>query len=184
MQGSINQDLIQLKQSIDIIALAQSYNLAPKRQGQNWLAKCPFHVDQTASLSFTPSKGLYHCFGCGAAGSVIDLVMQMEGLSFHQAVEKLKQDYGLPNGIDTIDAKANKNNSFYETSLPQEQELLSKPTKLKEPLTQPEIYQLRELYVKLSKEALMQTQEGSMYLVRRGLFSQALRLTRKRCIFF
>ncbi|CEK23775.1 DnaG primase-like (fragment) [Xenorhabdus nematophila AN6/1] len=54
---------------------------------------CPFHQEQTPMV-ITPSKNLYHCFGCGAGGSVLDWVMKTEGLSLRHAVERLRAVLG------------------------------------------------------------------------------------------
>lgn len=51
------------------------------------MAKCPFHPDNTASMDCR--KNFYHCYGCGAQGDVIDLVMKLEGLTFVQAITRL-----------------------------------------------------------------------------------------------
>lgn len=56
---------------------------------------CPFHEEKTASLKITPDKNLFHCFGCGAGGSVIDWVMKTQGVSFRHAVELLRNDADL-----------------------------------------------------------------------------------------
>ena len=55
---------------------------------------CPFHEDREPSLVVTPSKNLWHCFGCGLGGGVIDWVMKADGVSFRHAVALLKA--GLP----------------------------------------------------------------------------------------
>jgi DNA primase catalytic core len=57
--------------------------------------RCPFHDDVSPSLVVTESKNLYHCFGCGAAGSVLDWVMKTQGVSLPHAVQLLKQDAPL-----------------------------------------------------------------------------------------
>jgi len=54
-----------------------------------------FHEDATPSLVITPAKNLFHCFGCGAAGSVIDWVMKTQGVSFKHAVELLRKEIPL-----------------------------------------------------------------------------------------
>jgi DNA primase len=84
------EEIEQIKRDVDLVVLARSYGIEPKPQGKHVLAKCPFHPEETASFSITPSVNLYHCFGCGAAGSPIDFVMKMEGMGFVEAVEKLR----------------------------------------------------------------------------------------------
>ena len=64
------------------------------RRGREWLGLCPFHNEKTPSFTVNEEKGFYHCFGCQAHGSVFDFVMQQEGLSFPEAVEKLAAEAG------------------------------------------------------------------------------------------
>lgn len=73
--------------------VARHYGFEPDRAG---FIRCPFHRgDHTASLKLYPDQGGFHCFGCGAHGSVIDFVMQLFGLSFPQALLRLNLDFGL-----------------------------------------------------------------------------------------
>lgn len=57
---------------------------------------CPFHSERTPSFVVYPDKKDYHCFGCGAHGTVIDYVMQLEGVSLWEAVEMLADRLGIP----------------------------------------------------------------------------------------
>jgi len=72
-----------------------------QRKGREHLGLCPFHKEKTPSFTVNEEKGFYHCFGCAAHGSVFDFVMQTEGLSFPEAVEKLAQEAGLEMPRDT-----------------------------------------------------------------------------------
>ena len=65
------------------------------RRGREWLGLCPFHNEKTPSFTVNEDKGFYHCFGCQAHGSAFDFVMQQEGLSFPEAVEKLAAEAGM-----------------------------------------------------------------------------------------
>lgn len=58
------------------------------RKGTDYFARCPWHEDDTPSLSITPAKGLFHCFGCGAKGNALQFIQKMEGTSFPAAVKK------------------------------------------------------------------------------------------------
>lgn len=60
-----------------------------KKNGADYSACCPFHNEQTPSFTVSNTKQFYHCFGCGAHGDAIDFVMQYEGRSFHDAVERI-----------------------------------------------------------------------------------------------
>jgi DNA primase len=68
------------------------------RRGRDFLGLCPFHQEKTPS--FTVFDDHYHCFGCGAHGSVFDFVMQTEHLGFREAVERLAADAGVPMPAD------------------------------------------------------------------------------------
>ena len=67
-----------------------------KRSGQNLFGLCPFHSEKTPSFSVSPSRQIYHCFGCGKGGSVINFIMEIERLSFPEAVEFLARRAGMP----------------------------------------------------------------------------------------
>jgi DNA primase catalytic core len=90
-----SRDLLQLKKKTDLVAVAQARGLALTRQGQDYVARCPFHEETSPSFHITPSKNLFHCFGCGAAGSVLDFVMRMDGIPFKAAVDKLLTETGV-----------------------------------------------------------------------------------------
>lgn len=66
-----------------------------KRRGANYTACCPFHHEKTPSFSVSPSKGIYKCFGCGKAGSVISFVMEHEQMSYVEALKYLGHKYGI-----------------------------------------------------------------------------------------
>ena len=65
------------------------------RKGREFLGLCPFHGDSKPSLSIVDEKQFYHCFACGAHGDIIKFVMETEGLSFPETVEKLAGQAGL-----------------------------------------------------------------------------------------
>jgi DNA primase len=65
------------------------------RKGREHTGLCPFHSEKTPSFTVNDDKGFYHCFGCGAHGDVISFVMESEGLSFPEAIEKLAGEAGL-----------------------------------------------------------------------------------------
>ena len=102
-------ELERLKQEVSVERLVEGSGVALKKTGKDWVGKCPFHADETASLVITPLKNLWHCFGCGAAGGPIDWVIKKNGVSFRHAVELLRE--GLP-GLDSLAAKAAVNSSM------------------------------------------------------------------------
>ena len=77
-------------------------------KGRNKVACCPFHKEKTPSFHISDEKGFYHCFGCGAHGDVISFVMQQDGLSFKEAVEKLAEENGIELPKTTEIKKQNK----------------------------------------------------------------------------
>ncbi len=66
-----------------------------KRSGANMFGLCPFHGEKTASFSVAPDKGIYYCFGCHKGGSVINFQMEIEGLSYPDAVRALAKRAGM-----------------------------------------------------------------------------------------
>ena len=66
-----------------------------KRSGSNMFGLCPFHGEKTASFSVAPDKGIYYCFGCHKGGGAINFMMEVEGLSYPDAVRKLAQRAGM-----------------------------------------------------------------------------------------
>lgn len=65
------------------------------RRGRESTGLCPFHNEKTPSFTVNDQKGFYHCFGCGAHGSVIDFVMNTQGMTFPEAVETLAGEVGM-----------------------------------------------------------------------------------------
>ena len=76
------------------------------RKGSEHSGLCPFHNEKTPSFTVSENKGFYHCFGCGAHGDVISFVMNTEGLSFPETVERLAAEAGLEVPVETPAARA------------------------------------------------------------------------------
>lgn len=76
------------------------------RKGREHSGLCPFHNEKTPSFTVSEDKGFYHCFGCGAHGDVISFVMNTEGLSFPETVERLAAEAGLEVPVETPEARA------------------------------------------------------------------------------
>ena len=66
-----------------------------RRSGANMFGLCPFHGEKTASFSVAPDKGIYYCFGCHKGGGAINFVMEMEGLTYPDAVRALASRSGM-----------------------------------------------------------------------------------------
>lgn len=91
----------------DIVDVVSAY-VTLKKSGGTYKGLCPFHSEKTPSFSISSEKQLYHCFGCGAGGSVLQFVMNIENLDFIDALKFLAQRAGiaLPEGDDqSEDAK-------------------------------------------------------------------------------
>ena len=66
-----------------------------QKRGNRWVGLCPFHAEKTPSFGVSPDKQLFHCFGCGAGGDLIDYVVRLEGLEFPDAVRLLADACGV-----------------------------------------------------------------------------------------
>jgi DNA primase len=84
-----------LRRQADIVRVVQDY-VALKKKGSNWMACCPFHKEKTPSFSVSPSKEIFYCFGCHKGGSVFNFVMEMERVSFPEAVKIIAEKSGIP----------------------------------------------------------------------------------------
>nr|WP_238942673.1 DNA primase [Planococcus beigongshangi] len=83
-----------IRSSADIVDIVGEYVQLTKR-GRNWFGLCPFHGESTPSFSVTSDKQIFHCFGCGAGGNVITFLMDIENVSFQEALAKLGQRTGV-----------------------------------------------------------------------------------------
>jgi len=83
-----------VKQQADIVRVVGEY-VRLKKSGQNFMGLCPFHSEKTASFAVHPVKQIYHCFGCGAGGDVFKFVMEMEKVSFPEALRLVAEKCGI-----------------------------------------------------------------------------------------
>lgn len=89
----------------DIVALiGRAVKL--RKAGTNYVGLCPFHNERSPSFNVSPSRGTYHCFGCGAGGSAIRFVMEHDALSFIEAVKRLADAAGIHIVEEVWDANA------------------------------------------------------------------------------
>ena len=84
-----------LKDRADLVRIIEPY-AALKKKGANWMGCCPFHEEKTPSFSVSPSKGFYKCFGCGKGGNAFTFLMEMEGLNFPEAIQRVAEMSGVP----------------------------------------------------------------------------------------
>jgi DNA primase len=90
-----SQNIEQIAAANDIVEVIGSY-FPLKRAGSTFKALCPFHQEKTPSFTVSPQRQTFHCFGCGAGGSVFRFVMDYEHLEFPAAVKKLAARAGIP----------------------------------------------------------------------------------------
>jgi DNA primase len=84
----------ELKSRLNILDLVSQY-VKLKRVGKNYVGHCPFHSERTPSFTVSHDKGIFKCFGCGAAGDVITFYMKIKGLDFKQAILDLAERCGI-----------------------------------------------------------------------------------------
>jgi DNA primase len=90
-----SQSIEQVAAANDIVEVIGSY-FPLKRAGANFKALCPFHQEKTPSFHVSPQRQTFHCFGCGAGGSIFRFVMEYEHVDFPTAVRKLAARVGIP----------------------------------------------------------------------------------------
>src|ERR1039458_6833525 len=93
--GRFGDDKIEeVRSRADIVEIVGAH-VRLRRAGRNFVGLCPFHNEKTPSFSVNAERGFFHCFGCGAGGSVFNFIMRVEGLTFHEAVRSLARKYGV-----------------------------------------------------------------------------------------
>jgi DNA primase len=120
-----------------------------KKAGREFKACCPFHTEKTASFWVSPEKQFYHCFGCGAHGTVLRFLMEHDRMAFPEAVEELASRLGL--------------------EIPREAGSPAGASRDSDRL-----YDLMSRVAKFYAEALAQDPRASEYLTRRGLTSDTV----------
>ena len=137
----------QLKSALDIVAVIGQYvRLKRVGAGPRHMGRCPFHTEKTPSFSVHGGHQFYKCFGCGVGGDVIKFVMEVERLSFYEALQLLADRHGIP--------------------MPKRADYSDPETKLRGA-----VYQMHELALRLYRTALESPPgaEARAYLQRRGL---------------
>lgn len=106
----------QVRERADIVEVIGTH-VRLRRSGRNFMGLCPFHNEKTPSFSVNPERGFFHCFGCGAGGTVFNFIMKVEGLTFPEAIESLARRYGirLPERAGG-DAASTERNDFFRTN--------------------------------------------------------------------
>ena len=86
--------IAQIVDRLDIVDVVAEYTALRQRGGRYW-GLCPFHTEKTPSFTVSADKSVYHCFGCGKGGGLIQFVMDVEQLSFPEAVRMLAERAGV-----------------------------------------------------------------------------------------
>ena len=95
MAGRIPESIVnEVSERADILEVIGKY-VQLKKAGRNFVGLCPFHSEKTPSFSVNPELGIFKCFGCGKGGTVISFLMEIEGMSFVDAVRDLGGRYGI-----------------------------------------------------------------------------------------
>lgn len=152
MERFIPDELIdRIREGADIVSVI-SEHLSLKKTGQNYTGLCPFHSEKTPSFIVSPTKQIFHCFGCGAGGNVFHFLMKYENLTFPQAVRSLSERAGI--------------------KIPEVNKRDEKIEDAKEPL-----YKANELAMEFFSRNLAEAKEGEkarQYLEKRGIERKAI----------
>ncbi|MEI5905810.1 DNA primase [Bacillus spongiae] len=155
MTGRIPEEKInEIRQSVDIVDVISDY-VQLKKQGRNYFGLCPFHGESTPSFSVAPDKQIFHCFGCGAGGNVLSFLMDIDGMSFQEALVEIAGRTGITLDVDLP--------STIETNVPKEQHLM---------------LEAHELLCKFYHHLLINTKEGQEaldYLLNRGFTLETIK---------
>ena len=145
-QETINR----IRETADIVDVV-SHHVNLTKRGRNFFGLCPFHNEKTPSFSVAPDKGIYHCFGCGNGGSAINFIMEIEKVSFVEAVAQL----GNQLGIEIQFSGNDDSNQFFD-----------------------KLYEIHDFAAELFHKTLFSDQgkKAKQYLLKRGLNEASLKL--------
>jgi DNA primase len=94
MSRFTENEIDEIRSRADIVEVIGAH-VRLRRAGRNFVGLCPFHNEKTPSFTVNQERGFFHCFGCGAGGTVFDFLMKSEGLTFPEAVQSLARRYGI-----------------------------------------------------------------------------------------
>ncbi len=97
----------------DIVDVVSSYVRLSRKSGSNLFGLCPFHSEKTPSFSVSPDKQIYHCFGCGKGGGVINFIMEIENLSFPEAVQFLARRVNMTVPEEATDRESQRRSRLF-----------------------------------------------------------------------
>ncbi|QJC35715.1 DNA primase [Enterobacteriaceae endosymbiont of Donacia sparganii] len=105
-----------LLDQIDIVYLIKN-RVKLKKKGKNFFGICPFHLEKNPSFVVNSTRQLYHCFGCGVHGNIIDFIMNFDNLSFLESIESIANIFNIPiiyAKKSYLSKKIYKNNIYYK----------------------------------------------------------------------
>jgi DNA primase len=102
------EDVALVRERTSIVDVIGEHVTLKSAGGGNVKGLCPFHDERTPSFNVTPSRGFWHCFGCGAGGDAISFLTQLEHLSFTEAVERLASKAGITLHYETSDGRSSR----------------------------------------------------------------------------
>jgi DNA primase len=95
----------EVNERMDALAIVGDYVRLESRGGRFW-GLCPFHHEKTASFTVDPDKKFYHCFGCGEGGGIVNFVMNIDKLSYPEAIELIARKSGVEIVYDAADGES------------------------------------------------------------------------------
>src|SRR5207253_4964423 len=90
-----DEEIQTVRERTDIVGLVGQYLTLKKAGPDSLTGICPVHTEKSPSLSVSPAKQVFYCFGCGEHGDAIGFAMKVESLTFPEAVERLARDAGI-----------------------------------------------------------------------------------------
>lgn len=135
-------------QRVNIVDVVSNY-LTLQQKGRNHWGLCPFHNEKTPSFSVNADNNVYHCFGCKAGGNVVQFVMEMEKLTYPEALRHLAKLYHLPPPPE-------------QAADPEEQRLRSRRERLMEANREAAQFYFDQLWQEQGKEALKYLHDRGM----------------------
>ncbi|WP_409022491.1 DNA primase [Dellaglioa sp. P0083] len=146
----------QVRTSVNITDIISQY-VGLKKSGSNFMGLCPFHEEKTPSFSVSEEKQIFHCFSCGRGGNVFKFLIELEGLSFPESVNKVAEFSGMD-----IDSKYSESQS----------------ARTQESTENRQLKQIHDDGAKLYQHILMNTEMGQKaldYLHNRGITDEIIK---------
>ena len=139
----------QVKSSVDIVRVVGEYVRLRKQGTNRHVGLCPFHTEKTPSFSVHEVLQIYKCFGCGKGGDVFNFLMELQGLTFYEALKTLAEQHGIPlprpQRGDLADADSRRRAALYR------------------------IHEIAALFFRERLQALTEGSRARDYLLRRGI---------------